>query len=131
MIVSLEEGLIQWMKLELPDVIVGDKEGVDQSLKVLDEVEQEYQLSIYVGESEEHDHMTHIHYCKNFKTLIMGTETGVLGRLEVQAEAINYDEEEEEGQQAKEKKILTQSFQELGRFHTMKINGISELGDTS
>jgi hypothetical protein len=59
-----------------------------------------------VGESEESDYITHIHYTKDFKSLIMGTESGVLGRLEVEAEAINYDEDEEEAQNQKEKKIL-------------------------
>jgi hypothetical protein len=39
MIVSLEEGQIVWLKVELPDMVVGDKEGADQSLKVFEEVE--------------------------------------------------------------------------------------------
>ena len=39
MIVSLEEGIILWLKLELPEVGIGDKEGADQSVKVLDEIE--------------------------------------------------------------------------------------------
>jgi len=37
----------------------------------------------------------------------LGTETGVLGRLEVEAEMINDDEEDDENQQQKEKKILS------------------------
>jgi hypothetical protein len=39
MIVSLEEGIILWLKLELPEVGIGDKEGADQCVKVLDEIE--------------------------------------------------------------------------------------------
>jgi hypothetical protein len=27
MLISLEEGLIQWLKLELPEVVIGDKAG--------------------------------------------------------------------------------------------------------
>ena len=41
MIVSLEEGLIVWLKIEQPEMVVGDKE-VDQSIKVHDEIEQEF-----------------------------------------------------------------------------------------
>jgi len=39
MIVSLEEGIILWLKLELPEVGIGDKDGADQCVKVLDEIE--------------------------------------------------------------------------------------------
>jgi len=44
------------------------------------------------------EHIAHMHYTRGFKQLIMGTTTGVFGRLEVEAEAINYDEEEEDAQ---------------------------------
>jgi hypothetical protein len=61
----------------------------------------------------------------------MGTDTGVFGRLEVEAEAINEEEEEEEGAAEKEKKIITEPFLELGRFHTKKVTGIKELGEST
>ena len=72
-----------------------------------------------------------MHYTKSFKTLIMGTETGVFGRLDVQAEVINYEEDEEEQNKQKEKKAIEVPFVELGRFHTKRVNGIKELGDSS
>ena len=131
MIVSLEEGQIIWLRLELPDMVVGEKDGTDQSLKVLEEVEQEFNITLKVGESDVPEHISHMHYTKSFKCIIMGTDTGVFGRLEVEAEAINEEEEDEEGQNQKEKKILTQPFLELGRFHTKRVTGIKELGDTT
>lgn len=39
MIISMEEGLIQWFKLEQPEFNLNDKEGADQKLRILDEVE--------------------------------------------------------------------------------------------
>lgn len=95
MLISLEEGIIQWFKLELPEVVLGEKDNSDRSLKVLEEIEQEFALNMTIGESDEPEYIAHMHYAKSFTQLIMATETGVLGRLEVEAEAINYDEDEE------------------------------------
>ena len=111
-------------------MVVGDKD-IDQSLKVVDEIEQEFNITLKVGESDVPEHIAHMHYTKSFKFIIMGTDTGVFGRLEVEAEAINEEEEEEEGAAQKEKKVLTQPFLELGRFHTKKVTGIKELGDST
>lgn len=95
MLVSLEEGILIWLNLELPEVNLGDKDA-DQSLKILEEIDQEFSLNLTVGESDIPEYVSHMHYTKSFKTLIMGTETGVFGRLDVQAEVINYEEDEEE-----------------------------------
>jgi hypothetical protein len=53
--------------------------------------------------------------------------------LGIEAEAVNEDEEPEEDQHGKEKetKVLDTPFVELGRFHTKKINGIRELGNST
>jgi hypothetical protein len=52
--------------------------------------------------------------------------------LAVEAEALNEDEDpEEERKEEKETKVLETPFVELGRFHTKKINGIRELGNTT
>lgn len=72
-----------------------------------------------------------MHYTRSFKKLILGTSQGLIGILAIEAEAINEDEEEEEAHQEKETKVLVTPFVELGRFHTKKINGIKELGDTT
>ena len=61
----------------------------------------------------------------------MGTHTGLFGRLELQAEQINYDEDEDEAQQKKEKKTIETPFIELGRFNTKRLTGIKELGDST
>ena len=37
-----------------------------------------------------------MHYTRQFKKIIMGTENGLLGVLAVEAELINEDEEEDE-----------------------------------
>ena len=55
----------------------------------------------------------------------------MIGVLAIEAEAVNEDEEDEENQKEKETKVLVTPFVELGRFHTKKINGIKELGDTT
>jgi len=61
----------------------------------------------------------------------MGTHQGLIGILSVEAEAINEDEEDEENQNEKVTKVLVTPFVELGRFHTAKVNGIKELGETT
>ena len=38
MLVSLEEGILIWLNLELPEVNLGDKDA-DQSLKILEEID--------------------------------------------------------------------------------------------
>ena len=74
-----------------------------------------------------------MHYSRSYKKIIMGTQQGLIGLLAVEAEAVNEDEEPEEEHHGKEKetKVLETPFVELGRFHTKKINGIRELGDTT
>ena len=72
-----------------------------------------------------------MHYTRSFKKIIVGTQQGLIGVLAIEAEAINEDEEDEENQKEKETKVLVTPFVELGRFHTKKINGIKELGDTT
>ena len=72
----------------------------------MDDIEFDFTLNIKVGESDVLEYISHMHYSKDFSTLIMGTETGVFGVLSCQAEAINYDEEEDEQQKNKERKTL-------------------------
>jgi hypothetical protein len=63
--------------------------------------------------------------------LLSCTTPALFGTLAVEAEAINEDEEDEENQHQKETKVLVTPFVELGRFHTKKINGIKELGEST
>ena len=73
-----------------------------------------------------------MHYTRSYKKIIMGTLQGLIGILGVEAEALNEDEEPEEDQHKnKETKVLDTPFVELGRFHTKKINGIRELGNST
>lgn len=61
----------------------------------------------------------------------MSTELGLVGMLAVEAEAVNDDEEDEEHHQEKQKKSIVTPFVELGHFHTQKITGIKELGEST
>ena len=74
-----------------------------------------------------------MHYSRSYKKIVMGTTQGLIGVLGVEAEAINEDEEAEEDPHGKERetKVIDTPFVELGRYHTKKINGIRELGDTT
>jgi hypothetical protein len=83
LIVSLEEGMIVWHSVEQPDMIVGDIDPHTQKMKILDDIEQDFTLNIKVGESDIPEYISYMHYSKNYDTLIMGTETGVFGILQV------------------------------------------------
>ena len=60
-----------------------------------------------MGESEVSDYISHLHYSKTFNAILCGTETGVFGILNIEAETINEEDEEEDHAQKKEKRILT------------------------
>ena len=60
-----------------------------------------------MGESEVSDYISHLHYSKTFNAMLCGTETGVFGILNIEAETINEEDEEDEHAQKKEKRILT------------------------
>lgn len=60
----------------------------------------------------------------------MGSETGHLSFLPIEGE-INKEEDEESGDEKKEMADIVINQNELGHFHTKKITGIKELGDTT
>jgi len=103
--------------------VFGEHHSLDRHLTVTEEVDQEYKM--------EQEPPNWMHYSKSFKKLIMGTESGIVGVLPVEAEVFNYEEEDDEGQEEKEKKMIVTPFVEIGRFHTARIGGIKELGDTT
>ena len=134
LIISLEDGTIVWHAIEPPDVLVGEQDEETlhkQKMRILDDIEQDFTLNIKVGESDVPEYISYMHYSKNYETLVMGTDTGVFGILSVPAEAINYDEDEEEQNKKKERKTIQEPFNELGRFHTKNVNGIRELGEST
>jgi len=112
-------------------VVLNDKDDSSRCLKVLEEIEQEWSFNVKIGESDIPDYLTHIHYTRSFKYLVCGTETGIFGTLEIEAERCDAEDDEEEAQESKEKKILTQEFKVLGRFHTQRLTGIKELGEST
>jgi WD40 repeat protein len=122
MIIALEDGLIQWNRLEHPQLDFGTKLTQEHHMRVTEEVDQEYVFDYQEGPP------AYMHYTRSFKKIIIGTEYGLIGVLPVEAEKIDEDEEEEENQGEKEKKTIVTPFVELGRFHTDKISGIKPLG---
>jgi hypothetical protein len=44
---------------------------------------------------------------------------------------VNDDEEEDENAKEKERKVIVTPFVELGRYHTKKITGVKELGEST
>jgi len=53
-------------------------------------------FGVKVGESEVSDYISHLHYSKTFNAILCGTETGVFGILNIEAEIINEEDEEED-----------------------------------
>eukprot|EP00347_Sterkiella_histriomuscorum_P023011 403336298 len=122
MIVSTEDCMIAWYRIALPEIVIGTDANADQRLTVTEDVDQEYKFEKPIA---------FMHYTRSFKKLICGTHQGLIGILAIEAEAINEDEEDEENQHEKETKVLVTPFVELGRFHTAKVSGIKELGETT
>ena len=131
LIVSQDDGLLQWFKLDLPVILSSDKDNDTKHLTVENVVEMEWNLNRTIGETGDYEVVSHMHYSRDFRQLIIGTSTGMFGRLEIEAEAVNFEEDEEEAQQKQEKRVMENEFVELGRFHTEKITGIKELGETT
>jgi hypothetical protein len=141
MIVSMEDGLIQWYHTEMPELNFKNPEAnQDNHITVTEDVDQEYrfepaQLSANLDANEEvpPEPIAFMHYSRSYKKIIMGTTQGLIGLLSIEAEALNEDEEGEEDAHGKQKetKVLDTPFVELGRFHTKKVNGIRELGDST
>lgn len=71
-----------------------------------------------------------MHYNKSFKKIVMGTVAGRIGVLPVEAET-NQEDEENEDEEVKKEVVITQSFHELGSFHTGRVTGIRELGEST
>lgn len=140
LIVSLEDGLIQWYRTEMPQINFKSESTQDNHITITEDIDQEYkfeaaQLAANLDAAAEipPEPIAFMHYSRSYKKIIMGTTQGLIGVLGVEAEAINEDEENEEDQHGKEKetKVIDTPFVELGRYHTKKINGMRELGDTT
>lgn len=139
LIVSLDDGMIQWYRIEMPEINFKKDNDETYKLTITEDIDQEYkfeaaQLSAQIDTEGTNviEPIAYMHYSRNYKKIIMGTQQGLIGLLAVEAEALNEDEEpEEEHKEEKETKVLETPFVELGRFHTKKVNGIRELGTTT
>lgn len=136
--------MIQWYRTEMPEINFksnNDQQQDNNKLTITDEVDQEYkfeasQLSAAAIDATAEvpvEPIAYMKYSRSFKKIIMGTTQGLIGILAVEAEAVNEDEEPEEDHNGsnKETKIIETPFVELGRYHTKKVNGIRELGNTT
>jgi len=130
MIVATDEGIMQWYKIEPPYDGMGDKDADQMCLKLLDEIDQEYNFSDQLRE-ENKAPVAFMHYSKSYKRIVIGARNGVLGRLYVEAEVLDEDEDEDDVQGDKEKKIIEVPLEILGRFHTAGIKGIRALANSS
>lgn len=72
-----------------------------------------------------------MHYSRSYTKIIIGTRSGIIGKLGIEAENIDYEEDEEDRQDGKEKQTLTEDFRLYGQFHNMAVNGIRQLGETT
>lgn len=140
LIVSLEDGLIQWYRTEMPQINFKNEANQDSHITITEDIDQEYkfeaaQLAANLDAAAEipPEPIAFMHYSRSYKKIIMGTTQGLIGVLGVEAEAINEDEENDDDQHGKDRetKVIDTPFVELGRYHTKKINGIRELGDTT
>lgn len=70
-------------------------------------------------------------YSRSHKTIICGSQNGVLSTLAVAAELLDEEEEDEENQDEKVKKQIDTQLLYLGRFHTGPVSAIRELPDST
>ena len=70
-------------------------------------------------------------YSRSHKNLLIGTQNGILAKLSVEAEKLDEEEEEDDAQKEKLKKVLDVPLDILGRFHTAPISGIRELDSST
>lgn len=96
LIVSQETGLIQWFKVDQPDLIMNEKDKENAKLTILDTVEKEFNLDLTIGETSELEQIAHMQYNKQYTQMIMASSTGIIGRLEVAADKLNDDDDEED-----------------------------------
>jgi len=90
LVVSCEDGMMYWYKLDEPQV-----DDADPCLKIFDEVEKEYNFAEEF-KSEDAEKANFMHYSRSFRKIIIGTRSGIIGKLAVEAENINYEEDEED-----------------------------------
>lgn len=73
-----------------------------------------------------------IFYTRNYKKLILGSESGHLSILPIEGEIVKEDQGSSSDEDNKhEEADIKISQNELGHYHTKKITGIKELGDTT
>ena len=104
MIVSTEDAMISWYRIQLPEINMGNDQNSDLHLTVTEELDQEYKFepnqlqaaATFTAQPEQApEPVAYMHYSRSFKKIIMGTQQGLIGLLAIEAEAINEDEEED------------------------------------
>lgn len=72
-----------------------------------------------------------MYYSRSYRKMILGTSNGILARLFLEAELLDEELDEDEGEGEKEKKVIEQHLDFLGRFHTKTVRGIRELAGST
>lgn len=105
MIVSTDDGLITWYRIEPPYENADGKVDGSLCLKLLPQIAYEYDFQEQIPE-ESTCPAFYMKYSKSHKNILIGTQNGILAKLAVEAEQLNEEEEEDDGQKEKLKKVL-------------------------
>jgi hypothetical protein len=108
-------------------------------MKILDQVDYEWDFyqntSKVTGEQDDalRYPAAYLRYSRSHSQILLGTQSGLLGKIAVAAEKQEDEEEDNQnyGQKEKVKKTLEVDLQLLGRFHTAPITGIRELPEST
>lgn len=73
LIVSLEDGVINWYKLDLPAFSIAKEDDGSKKLTVTEDIEQEWNLNKKIGETSDYECIAHMHYSRSFRQIVMGT----------------------------------------------------------
>ena len=130
MIVSTDDGLITWYRIEPPYENADGKVDNTLCLKLTNQIAYEYDFQEQIPE-ESRCPAFYMKYSKSYKKILIGTQNGILAKLAVEAEKLDEEEEEDDGQKEKQKKVLDVPLEILGRFHTAPISGIRELDSST
>ncbi len=103
MIVSTDDGLISWFKVEPPYLSADGKFDNSQCTKFL-EVDQEYNFADQLR-ADSRAPASYMKYSRKHASIVIGTQNGCLATLSVPAEPLDEDEDDEEKEEKVKKQI--------------------------
>ena len=124
LIVSEESGMINWYRLEQP---YENAKPEEKFITIFDDIDKEYNFMAQAP----HDAAcpaNFMHYSKSHMNLLIGSSNGMLTLLNVPAEKLSEDDEEQDKEDEQKQQTLENPLLTIGRFHTQRVNGIRPLG---